>query len=324
MMRRALLMLALLGLPGLAPAVPVDDYPYLRAMVDRLAAEGLDRRELVRTFEQATLRPEVVKAMKRPAERLPWHRYRSFFITPPQIANGIEFWRRHEDTLARAAAESGVPAQIIVAVIGVETRYGTTLGSHPVLDSLTTLTLQYPRRREFFGKQLEHFLLLAHEHALDPLAVRGSYAGAIGIPQFMPSSYREYAVDFSGDGRADLVNQTEDAIGSVANYLSRFEWRRGAPVATPARPEGVVSEDRDSSRKPDTTVAALRDQGLVIDSAVDGGAPAGVIRLEARDGMRHWVAFENFYVLMRYNPSYLYAMAVSELSDRIRAQYDGS
>lgn len=322
---RLLLFFWCLLAPAASPAVPVDDYPYLHDMVDRLAREhGLDRGELVGIFEQVTLRPKVVEAMKRPAERLPWHRYRSFFINPAQISNGAEFWSTHRETLERAAQQTGVPPEIIVAVIGIETRYGTTLGSHPVLDSLTTLTLQYQRRREFFGKQLEHFLLLTHEESLDPFSIRGSYAGAIGIPQFMPSSYREYAVDFSGDGRADLVNQIDDAIGSVANYLSRFKWQDGGPVSVEISPAQPPASDFVNKRRPNTTLEELRARGFDIGVEAADDAKAGVVRLDGDDGPLYRVVFGNFYVIMRYNPSILYAMAVHELSSAVKQEYRGS
>jgi len=208
-------------------------------------------------------RPEVIEAIKRPAERLPWHRYRSFFVNPAQIDKGVDFWREHAATLGRAERETGVPREIIVAIIGIETRYGATLGSHPVMDSLTTLTLQYPRRRAFFSEQLEHFLLLAHEQGLDSLAIRGSYAGAMGIPQFMPTSYRQYAVDFNGDGRIDLLTQTEDAIGSVANYLKRFKWQAGQPVALAlASTDNLAPGLLDSDSRLPATAAELREAGV--------------------------------------------------------------
>lgn len=310
--------------PAVSQAVSVADHPYLDDMVDRLVREhGLDRGELVGIFEQVPLRPEVVEAMQRPAERLPWHRYRSFFINAAQIDAGVEFWERHRETLSRAARETGVPAEIIVAVIGVETRYGTTLGSHPVLDSLTTLTLQYTRRQKFFGEQLEHFLLLTHEESLDPFSIRGSYAGAIGIPQFMPTSYRQYAVDFNGDGKADLVNQPEDAIGSVANYLSRFEWRAGEPLSVEISPAEPPDSDLTNKRSPGTTVGELRARGIDIDVDADAGTPAGIVHLEGKEGDLYRVVFDNFYVLMRYNPSVLYAMAVQELSESVKRDYHG-
>lgn len=324
-LRLAVLIVCLMA-PGLSRALPVADYPYLVSMIDRLVTEhGLDRRELNDTFSRVTLRPEVVKAIKRPAERLPWHRYRSFFINDAQIRNGVHFWSEHRETLARAEQETGVPREIIVAVIGIETRYGATLGSHSVLESLTTLTLQYPRRQEFFGEQLEHFLLLTHEQSLDRFAIRGSYAGAIGIPQFMPTSYREYAVDFSGDGRTDLVNQTEDAIGSVGNYLKRFKWRAGQPVAFDIDAvDGVDLASLTSDSRLDTTVGRLREAGIRIDGDVADDVKAGVVELDGGGGRLYRIVFENFYVLMRYNPSVLYAMAVHELSTAVKQDYPGS
>lgn len=323
---RLTVFLLCLAVPGWSQAVSVSDYPYLGAMIDRLVTEhGFDRKELNDTFSRVALRPEVVKAIKRPAERLPWYRYRSYFINDAQIRNGVEFWDEHAETLARAERETGVPREVIVAVIGIETRYGATLGSHSVLESLTTLTLQYPRRQKFFGEQLEHFLLLTHEHSLDRFAIRGSYAGAIGIPQFMPTSYREYAVDFSGDGKTDLVNQTEDAIGSVANYLRRFKWRAGQPVAREIDEIGGVDPGSltGDERLP-TTVARLREAGLGIDAGVADDLKAGVVGLDGKEARLHRIVFENFYVLMRYNPSVLYAMAVHELSTALKRNYSGS
>lgn len=323
--RRILLLCCLLA-PGLAQAVSVSDYPYLSAMVDRLVAEhGLDRQDLIRTFDKVTLRPEVVEAMKRPAEHLPWYRYEPIFVNPAQIRNGIRFWNEHQEVLNRAARETGVPAEIIVAVIGIETRYGASLGSHPVLDSLTTLTLEYPRRQKFFGKQLEQFLLLTQEQSLDRFSIRGSYAGAIGIPQFMPSSYREYAVDYSGDGKADLVNQTADAIGSVANYLKRSKWQAGQPVSV-RLPDG----DRpapgllDGSSKLPTTVGRLRASGMTMDRSLMDNLKAGVVGLDGAQKTLYWVVFQNFYVLTRYNPSVQYAMAVHELSAALKREHHGS
>lgn len=323
---RIVVLLLCLAVPGLSPAISVDEHPYLENMVDKLVSEhGLDRAELEQTFSEVSLRPEVVESIKKPAERLPWHRYRSFFLNPGQIESGVEFWREHESTLARAERETGVPREIIVAVIGIETRYGTTLGSHPVLDALTTLTLEYPRRQAFFGEQLEHFLLLAHEQDLDSLAIRGSYAGAIGIPQFMPTSYRQYAVDFNGDGTVDLVNQTEDAIGSVANYLKRFKWQAGEPVSvklasTENLDDGLLDND---SRLP-TTAAALREAGVDIEPSVRDSLKAGVLGLDGEEETLYWAVFENFYVLTRYNTSVLYAMAVHELSTALKKEYQES
>jgi membrane-bound lytic murein transglycosylase B len=323
--RRVLLFCCLLA-PGLCQAVSVSDYPYLGAMVDRLVTKhGLDRQDLIQTFDKVTLRPEVVEAMKRPAEHMPWYRYEPIFVNPAQVRNGLRFWNAHKDVLARATRETGVPAEIIVAVIGIETRYGATLGTHPVLDSLTTLTLEYPRRQKFFGEQLEQFLLLTHEQSLDRFAIRGSYAGAIGIPQFMPSSYREYAVDYSGDGKADLVNQTADAIGSVANYLMRSKWQAGQPVSIRIQPDDKPTPALlDGDKRLHTTVGNLRASGIAVDGSLVDDLEAGVVGLDGAQETLYWVVFQNFYVLTRYNPSIQYAMAVHELSAALRRKHRGS
>jgi membrane-bound lytic murein transglycosylase B len=325
MIPRYVLLGMLLAMPVISHAVTVKDYPYLAAMIDRLVVEhGLNKDELIATFEKVRLRPQVVEAITRPAERLPWHRYRSFFITPKQIKNGVRFWNANRDVLSRAEAEIGVPAEVVVAIIGIETRYGTTLGSHLVLESLTTLTLQYPRRQKFFGGELEHFLLLTHEHSLDRFTIKGSYAGAIGIPQFMPSSYREYALDYSGDGKADLVNQTEDAIGSVANYLKRSKWREGGPLSVEITSGAIPDSIAGNRKRPNTTVGELRALGVKLDAGVADDMNAGVVSLDGKDGTLNWVVFDNFYVVMRYNPSVLYAMAVNELSSMLKKEFLGS
>lgn len=310
---------------GSASAVSVDDYPYLQTLVKELVVEhGLDEAELRGTFDKVQLRPKVVSAIKRPAERLPWHRYKDFFINQTQMDKGVIFWQTHQKALARAERETGVPAHVIVAIIGIETRYGATLGSHPVLDSLTTLTLEYPRRQKFFGEQLKHFLLLTHEHSIDRFATKGSYAGAIGIPQFMPTSYRQYAIDFNGDGRTDLVNQVDDAIGSVANYLNRFKWQAGEPVVIVPPKAHDLSKLATTKRKTNMTIADLKQRGvdLAIDLAAD--TKVGVVDLEETEGKIQRITFDNFYVIMRYNPSILYAMAVHELSSALKSRYDGS
>ncbi|MBS1270392.1 MAG: Membrane-bound lytic murein transglycosylase B [Gammaproteobacteria bacterium] len=326
MIQRLVAFLLCLALPSVSQAISVDDHPYLRAMVDRLVSEhGLDEGELTRIFSKATLRPEVVEAITSPAERLPWSRYRSFFVNPVQIESGVRFWKNHEKELLRAERETGVSSKIIVAVIGIETRYGTTLGSHLVLDSLTTLTLRYPRRRKFFGAQLEQFLLLTHEQSLNRLAIRGSYAGAIGIPQFMPSSYRQYAVDFSGDGKTDLINQTEDAIGSVANYLRRFKWQAGRPVSVRIASNPNLDAGLPGSKpRLHTTVGELRAAGIKVAADVPDDLKAGVVGLDGKNRTLYWIVFENFHVLMRYNPSVQYVMAVHELSTALKREYRGS
>ncbi len=326
---RALAALGLLACTSLVPSGPVaalelEAYPQIGRFIDEMAQEhGFEPAELEALFRSVRIRPEVVKAMQRPAERLPWHRYRRLFVSSKTARSGAEFWRRHHADLERAAAQYGVPPQIVVAIIGVETRYGATMGRHVILDSLTTLTLKYPRRSDFFRRELEAFLLLAREEGLDPLSARGSYAGAMGIPQFIASSYRSYAVDFNGDRRRDLIGQTADAIGSVANYLHTHRWQRDAPIVSFADVDGNVDAEPylNKGREPELTLERLRAVGVRIDDAAPDESAVGLIRLEQADGYDYRVGYRNFYALMSYNPSTLYAMAVFELSREIAKAY---
>lgn len=321
--RRAILLgLTLFGallLPPAGRALVVAEYPQLNAFIEELVAEGgFERATLHEMFSRVQLREGVVKAMEKPAERLPWYRYRDIFVHEENIENGIAFWQRNAEALARAEREYGVPAQIVVAIIGVETRYGRNMGAYTILDSLTTLMLLYPRRAEFFRAELKQFLLLAREEGLDPAGIIGSYAGAMGYGQFMPSSYRRYAVDFDADRRRDLISGSADAIGSVANYLSSHRWRPGDPVYAPAAASAPVDDWLSTGREPRHSLEELRRAGVRIEAATGGGTRAGLLGLETRRGQEYRVAFPNFYVIMRYNNSINYAMAVAELGEEIR------
>lgn len=306
------------GLLANARAVDFQAYPVLVELVERLVAEhGLERDAVETWLTRAEYRESVIRAITRPAEGLPWHRYRALFVTETAIRNGVEFFRAHRPTLERAMREYGVDPAVIVAIIGIETRFGTVKGNHRVIDSLTTLSVGYPRRSKFFTKELGEYLVMTHRNGLDPLTTKGSYAGAIGIPQFMPSSYRGYSVDFNGDGVRDLVNDFDDAIGSVANYLSRHHWRAGQPVAHALDAGADLDELRTSGLKPDLEVAALEKRGLRIPLAQPDWK-VGIVRLESKDGYDYRVGFHNFFVITTYNRSQLYAMAAHELSSEIR------
>lgn len=296
----------------------------VQAFIDeQVARHGFDRRELQALFAQVRMREDIIALMTRPAERTkPWYEYREIFLDQARIDGGVEFWRQHREALNRAEQRYGVPPEVIVAIIGVETRYGRITGRHGVLDALTTLAFDYPRRADFFRKELEHYLLLTREEGIDPLSLQGSYAGAMGIGQFMPSSYRAYSVDFTGDGRRDLWTNPVDAIGSVANYLAEHGWRPDEPVVQGATVQGngyraVLFE----GRPPNRSVAELADYGIRAGGAVDDSLAASLLELEGRQGPLHWLAFRNFYVITRYNRSPLYAMAVYELAQAIRTNY---
>jgi len=305
--------------------VPGED-EQVRAFIDEMTARhGLGRDELEALFREATFSQPVLDAFARPAEAKPWHEYRKIFLTPARIEGGVEFWRAHGTVLRRAEAHYGVPPEVIVAILGVETLYGRHPGRIRALDALTTLAFRYPRRAAFFRGELEAFLLLVREESLAPRTLTGSYAGALGVPQFIPSSYRAYAVDFDGDGRRDLLGSVDDAVGSVGNYLRRHDWTQGRPVAL--RVTGVKGDDpRLAARnlKPQHSAAGLRSAGI---DGVAAPLPSGEVTLFSlitEADPEYWVGYGNFYAITRYNPSRLYAMAVFQLSRAIREAYDGN
>lgn len=293
----------------------------------------LDRGEIMSLLHDARFKQSIVDAISRPAEAKPWYEYRPIFITDKRIKGGIEFWREHEGLVRQAAERFGVDPHVIVAIIGVETFYGRNTGGYRVLDALATLSFYYPDigndRSDFFARELVQFLLLGSEETLPLREVTGSYAGAMGLGQFIPSSYREYAVDMDGDGRRDLWSSMPDIIGSVANYLHRHGWEAGQPVAWPSRVAAGADMDLVAQRdfKPQKSMAELAAGGFTpAQTAADGRVtvetPATVTRLEESDGDHHWLTFMNFYVITRYNRSPLYAMAVHELSEAILAGYE--
>jgi membrane-bound lytic murein transglycosylase B len=249
-----------------------DVQNFIREMTAR---HGFNPAQLQALFDRVQTRPDIIAAMTRPAEAKPWHEYRAIFINARRIQGGVEFWRTHAATLARAGQVYGVPPEIVVAIIGVETQYGGNLGKHRVLEALATLAFDYPRRADFFRQELEAFLLLTRAEGVDPLALRGSYAGAMGWGQFMPTSYLNYAVDFDGDGHRNLWVNPRDAIGSVANYFRQHGWRPGDPVTVPARVSGSVYPALVARRvaPPADSVASLRAQGVTpLGSVADGQA----------------------------------------------------
>ena len=330
--------LALTLVSFLSASCLAEQHPGAEEFAARAAAEHeLNAQEILELLQEARFKKSIVKAISRPAEAKPWFEYRPIFITDKRIDGGVEFWRENEALVTQASEQFGVDPHIIVAIIGVETFYGRITGGYRVLDALATLSFYYPDtgndRSDFFSRELMQFLLLGDEEGLPLREVTGSYAGAMGLGQFMPSSYREYAVDLDGDARRDLWSSMPDIIGSVANYLHRHGWQPGGPVARPAR----VAPDADMSLvprrdfKPQKTLAELEAAGFTIDApssgadaaerAGEGGDRVTVVRLEEEDGDRYWVAFENFYVITRYNRSPLYAMAVFELSEAIRAGF---
>ncbi len=297
--------------------VTYENNPAALEIVDELVLEkGFERQPLIDLFADARRQDSILEAIARPAEKTKaWYEYRSIFLTDKRITRGREFYSLHRDTLKRAEREMGVPAEIIVAIIGVETFYGRIAGSYRVLDALSTLAFDYPKRSPFFTKELINFILLTREQGVDPRELKGSYAGAMGYGQFMPSSYRNYAIDFDQDGRIDIWNNPIDAIGSVANYFKEHGWREGETVVVAAQLSGSIDDQWvNAGLKPVHTVAEFVSAGLEPVESVDPAALATAMRFELERGEEYWLGLHNFYVITRYNHSAMYAMSVYQLS----------
>lgn len=320
--RYRLLIAALIPLWLSTAVAQSDDTQAIQAFAAQMQARhGMEAERIeALLLNEAEYRQEIIDAITRPAEALPWHRYRTIFVTEERINGGVEFYKANEDTLMRAKAEFGVDPEIITAVIGVETFYGRYRGRHRVIDALRTLGFSYPSRQDFFQRELEAFLLLSAEEGLDPTAPKGSYAGAMGVSQFISSSYRAYAVDFSNSGQRDLFSDMVDAIGSVANYFAEHRWQADKRVAIPARVEGDAWQAllMPGLQKPQHTVADLREAGVTTDQPLSNEMAVRLIELEGPNHPEYWVTFDNFYTITRYNHSPLYAMAVFQLAEAIK------
>ncbi|KPK36563.1 MAG: hypothetical protein AMJ69_13215 [Gammaproteobacteria bacterium SG8_47] len=292
-------------------------------VMDMVQRHGFEENGLRGLLDEAALREDILKAIANPAEAKPWYEYRPIFLTPQRINDGIEFWRDNAQSLDAAQKTYGVAPAVIVAIIGVETRYGRHTGKYRVIDSLSTLAFAYPPRAAFFRSELEQYLLLTREEGIDPLGVTGSYAGAMGLPQFISSSYRAYAVDFDGDGRRDIWHNSTDAIGSVANYFARHGWQPDQPIANAAiAPDGQHQPALKSDRKAHFTAAQLRERGIKVSVPVAEDLKGSLLTFQTEHGPEHWVGWHNFFVITRYNHSALYAMAVFQLSELIKAGYE--
>lgn len=292
---------------------------FIRQAVDEF---GLDGKEVEALLNSARYQQSIIDAITQPAEAKPWHDYRPIFLTKKRIRQGVEFWRENAGTLAAASRQFAVDEAIIVAIIGVESSYGRITGSYRVLDALATLGFYYPQRAEFFSAELMHFFRLADEEDLPILELLGSYAGAMGLGQFIPSSYRAYAVDFDGDGRRDLWRSADDAIGSVANYFHQHQWRAGEQIVLPAVRHKEAKPLPQMGRKPESTTGILASAGYSTESAQAPDTPVSLLELEQKNGPEYWLTLHNFYVITRYNRSPLYAMAVYQLSREIASQMD--
>ncbi|CAN5384859.1 lytic murein transglycosylase B [soil metagenome] len=320
-----LLSISLLAITNVVKAAGVSDRPDVQQFINHMVKTyHFNKTELQHLFQQVNIDRRVLPSIKAPMEAVPWYRYKTFFLTPKRIQEGAQFWQQNTATLAEAEHRYGVPASIIVAILGVESNYGSSQGKFKVIDSLTTLSFEYPKRAKFFRSELEQFLLLTREQHFNPLEIRGSYAGAMGQGQFMPSSYRSYAVDFTGDGKKDLFHNTADAIGSVANYMKRHGWYAAQPVALEAYSKTSATKLNTnfsySQRKPTMLpLSQIKRYGLYTKQKLPSDIQASIIKLEGAQGMEYWLGFHNFNVIMRYNPSARYAMAVYQLGEAVKA-----
>lgn len=296
--------------------------PEVRAFISEMVDEGFEREFLERAFEAAQYQQNIIDSISRPAERtLTWATYQDIFLSKRRADAGTAFIAEHMATFERAEQTYGVPVHVIAAIIGVETFYGRITGKHRVIDSLSTLAFDYPPRSKFFRSELKEFFRLVREEQQDPITPLGSYAGAMGYGQFISSSYRHYAVDFDGDGIRDIWNNPVDAIGSVANYLSRHGWQANEAIIEPARLDKEIIDPAlfNQSLKPYSTLGELAKAGVSIDLDLDADTAVTPTRLMGKEGEEYWIGLKNFYVITRYNHSKLYAMAVFQLSERIKA-----
>ena len=310
-----------------APSLAIDlDKPEVKSFIEEMVAEHeFDRETLRSTLSEAEVKQSILDAIAKPAEKtLTWADYRKIFITPERVRAGADFWREHRETLAGISASTGVPEEILVGIIGVETYYGRITGSYRVLDALSTLAFYYPPRSKFFRNELKQYLLLVREEEMAATDATGSYAGAMGRPQFMPSSFRAYAVDSTGDGKRDIWNNWADVAGSIANYFNEHGWKPGEPVTAQATLGGTWNgpvPKPANTLKPKDTVGSLSRKGVMFMTDLPADSKGQLLTYEGEDGIEHWVGFHNFFVITRYNRSVMYALAVHQLGQEVALEF---
>jgi len=301
------------------------DLPGLTKFINEMEkTHGFDAEELTKSFAEVKVKDSILKAISRPAEKSkPWYDYRDIFIQEKRINGGVQFWQQHAQVLEQAEEQYGVPAEIIIAILGVETRYGGNVGGYRVVDALSTLAFRYPPRSKFFRSELKHFLLLTREENMSILDPVGSYAGAMGLGQFMPSSYREYAIDFDDDAKRDIWTNPDDAIGSIANYLKRHGWVAGESIAHKTSLSAEVPTALvEKGYKPSFSREELAMAGVSLKNLPYSNDKIALIALTQKKGEEYWLVRQNFYSITRYNHSRMYAMTVKQLAEIIRKRYE--
>lgn len=314
-MKKLLLLLLTINIANAKNTVP-----NIEEFISSVAKNNQLDEQVVRSIlQQAQRKQSIIDAMNRPAEKKKqWHEYRNIFLKEKRIKQGVVFWKEHQEILQAVSQSSGVPIEIIVAIIGVETNYGSNKGSYRVIDALYTLAFHYPKRSPFFSKELEKFIVLTHKEKISALETKGSYAGAMGYGQFMPSSYLMYAVDFDKDGQRDLLNNISDAIASVANYFKAHGWKKGQPIAIQAHTDKDFKVLKKQALKPSLTVRQLNEMGYRTKQNLNLDDKVSLTQLQQKDHTDYWFGMHNFYVITRYNHSEMYAMAVYQLSQEIK------
>jgi len=299
--------------------------PNIQTFIENMATKhNYDKKELSNILLNSISKEKILNAISRPAEKtLTWNEYRNIFLKKERINAGAKFWQEHQIILNKISKQTGVNIEILVGIIGVETYFGRITGGYRVIDALTTLAFDYPKRSPFFTKELESFLLLTKEEKMDPFDATGSYAGAMGSPQFMPSSYRAYAVDSDGDGKRDIWNNWSDVIGSIANYFIAHGWQEGNEVIIPAFESGVIAGGITikNGLKATETIASLKSKGITFDTNMKQDHPAELLHLEQKNSNDYWVAMHNFFVITKYNHSIMYGLAVHQLGQEIAIEF---
>lgn len=326
-MHRLFIALTLLFSVSAMAATPFTQRADVKRFINEVSKETkISKKELIKVMEQVEVQPKIIDAMNRPYEKKHWDTYQKLFLTHNRVTNGIQYWQEHQQKLDRAEKHYGVPARMIVAILGIETLYGQNQGQYRVIDALSTLAFNYPKRAPFFRKELKEYLILCHEQGISPLKYKGSYAGAIGMPQFMPSSYRSYAASFTPKKEKNLLSDHETVIASVANYFKVHGWKYQQGVAQIAKinkpfPKWIKT----NQRKPTYTLKQLKKAGIVpLTAAYNTPKKVGVIELQTENGKEYWLAYPNFYVITRYNSSPQYALAAHLLAQQLQQHWQTS
>lgn len=311
---RAIIIFACLAMLACGTA-PIKDQKSINGFIMQMASKHqFDEKSLSDLFDEVEIKDDIIRKISKPSESLPWYKYRKIFLKKPRIEAGVDFWQKHEKTLTAVEKATGVPPEMIVAIIGVETYYGRHTGDYRVIDALSTLAFAYPPRSQFFRSELENFLILCRNENIDPLSPTGSYAGAMGIPQFMPSSYLSYTIDFNNDNYRDIWHDPNDAIASIGNYFAKHGWQKGLPVAIKIRDESKQSLNPFFFLKEDLRLIKSNGTNPNISTPLLSTNKAKIIAFKQENGEELWATSDNFFVITRYNQSPLYAMAAYQLS----------